>query len=87
MCVSLQGVPSRVPPNSSLLFEVEVLRVCKRYFQITNIPSFTSRHWLVVIVMITMITPMIVIVIIAMKVVMTIILIVMIIVIKTIIIT
>lgn len=28
MCVSLQGVPSRVPPNSSLLFEVEVLRVC-----------------------------------------------------------
>ena len=28
ICVSLQGVPSRVPPNSSLLFEVEVLRVC-----------------------------------------------------------
>ena len=27
LCICKQGVPSRVPPNSSLLFEVEVLRV------------------------------------------------------------
>ena len=27
-----QGVSGRVPPNSPLLFEVEVLRVCSTYY-------------------------------------------------------